>query len=579
MVVRSQWTGCSRWVPVACFAGFLLLVAGLGAWRLLPRPAPPAEQPVGSRWFDEVTAEVGLSFVHDAGPSGDYFMPQIMGSGVALLDADGDGLLDVYLVHLGGSAGKKNQLFKQLADGTFKDVSAGSGLDIAGFNTGVAVGDVNNDGWPDVVVTQYGGLRLFLNNGNGTFTDATAGSGLENPAWATSAAFLDFDRDGLLDLVVVNYVAFDGATPCHSAISARDYCHPIQFPGQPARLFRNMGPQSGRHVRFEDVSKRSGLGQKPGPGLGVVCADFDGDGYPDIFVANDGAANHLWINQKDGTFKEEAVLRGLAFDGMGRAPANMGVALGDVDGDGLFDVFVTHLSKEMHTLWLQGPRGLFRDATVERGLAPPGSRGTGFGTLLADLDNDGHLDAAVVNGAIAATRGNPLDSKRLGPHYARYAELNQLFTGDRNGHFQDISRQELSFCRVPGVYRGLAVGDLGNRGALDLVVTEVAGPARLYRNVVPRRGNWLVVRALDPATKRDAYGAEVTVEAGQRRFTRWVNPGTSYLSSNDPRAHFGLGSVERVDRIRVIWPDGSQETFAGQPANRHVSLRKGEGQR
>jgi hypothetical protein len=572
----TQRTGFSRSVLAACFAGFLLLVAGLGAWRLLPRPAAPEDQPDGPRWFDEVGDDGGLSFVHDAGPVGDFFLPQIMGSGVALVDADGDGLLDVYLVHLGGPAGKKNQLFRQLADGTFNDVSAGSGLDVAGFNTGVAVGDVNNDGWPDVVVTQYGGLRLFLNNG-GTFTDATVGSGLDNAAWGTSAAFLDFDRDGLLDLVVVNYVAYDAATPCYRPTSARDYCHPIQFPGQPSRLFRNAGPQAG-HVRFEDVSQRSGVGQKTGPGLGVVCADFDGDGYPDIFVANDGAANHLWVNQKNGTFKEEAVPRGLAFDGMGRAPANMGVGLGDVDGDGLFDIFVTHLAKEMHTLWLQGPRGLFRDATVERGLAPPGSRGTGFGTLLADLDNDGHLDVAVVNGAIAA-HGNPLDRKRLGPHYARYAELNQLFANAGKGDFRDRSSQDSSFCRVPGVYRGLAVGDLGNRGALDLIVTEVAGPARLYRNVVPRRGNWLVVRAFDPATKRDAYGAEVVVEADQRRWRRWVNPGTSYLSSNDPRAHFGLGGVERVDRIRVSWPDGSQETFAGRPANGHVSLRKGEGQR
>lgn len=576
----TQRAGFSRAIRVVCFAGFLSLVAGLGAWWLLARQAPPQEQPPDPPWFEEVASDAGLSFVHDAGPIGDYFFPQIMGSGVALIDFDGDGLLDVYLLHLGGPSGKKNQLFKQAADGTFTDVSAGSGLDVSGFNTGVAVGDVNNDGWPDLVVTQYGGLRLFLNNG-GTFTDVTDGSGLENPAWATSAAFLDFDRDGLLDLVVVNYVTFDGAAPpCYNSISAREYCHPTRFSGQPSRLFRNTSPQSGQSpVRFEDVSHSSGIGQKPGPGLGVVCADFDGDGYPDVFVANDGAANHLWVNKKNGTFEEQAVLRGLAFDAMGRARANMGVALGDVDGDGLFDVFSTHLKKEMHTLWLQKPRGLFRDATVERGLAPAGSRGTGFGTTFADLDNDGRLDVAVVNGAIAATYGAPLDDKRLGPHYARYAEFNQLFANAGDGHFRDRSSQDPSLCRVAGVHRGLAVGDLRNRGALDLLVTEVAGPVRLYRNVVPRRGNWLVVRAFDLAKKRDAYGAEIVVEAGERRWKRWVNPGTSYLSSNDPRAHFGLGDVERVDRIRVSWPDGSRETFAGQPANRHVSVRKGEGQK
>src|SRR5262245_45096595 len=575
----TQRTGISRSVLVACFAGFLLLVAALGAWHLLPRPARPEEQPVGPRWFDDVAAEAGLSFVHDAGPTGDYFMPQIMGSGVALLDVDGDGLLDIYLVHLGGPGGKKNQLFKQLPDGTFKDVSAGSGLDVAGFNTGVAVGDVNNDGWPDLVVTRYGGIRLFLNNGNGTFTDATDGYGLENAAWATSAAFLDFDRDGLLDLVVVNYVAFNGATPCYSSISARDYCHPIQFPGQPARLFRNTGPQPGRRVRFEDVSQRSGLGQKPGPGLGVACADFDGDGYPDIFVANDGAANHLWINQKNGTFKEEAVLRGLAFDGMGRAPANMGVALGDVDGDGLFDVFVTHLTSETHTLWSQKPRGTFRDRTVHAGLAPPGSRGTGFGTVLADFDHDGALDVAVVNGRVA--RGEPVGEETLGPFWSQYAERNQFFVNGGTGRFQDVSARDRALCGAPGVYRGLACGDVDGDGALDLLVTALAGPARLYRNVAPDRGHWLLVRALDPALKRDAYGAEITVQAGGHRWMRWINPGYSYLCSNDPRAHFGLGPVDRVDAIDVLWPDGTRETFPGCPADQRpeLVLRKGEGVR
>jgi hypothetical protein len=519
---------------------------------------------------------VGLAFVHDAGPLGDYFMPQIMGSGLALIDVDGDGLLDVYLLHHGGPAGKKNQLFKQLPDGTFKDVSAGSGLDFAGFCTGVAVADVNNDGFPDLVVMLFGGIRLFLNTGKGTFIDATEGSGLSNLGWGTSAAFLDFDRDGLLDLVVVNYVAYDGVTPCYSAVSSRDYCHPRQFAPQVARLFHNLGPSGGR-VRFEDVTEQSGLGSRPAPGLGVVCADFDGDGWPDIFVANDGAANHLWINQKNGAFKEEAGLRGLALDGMGRAPANMGIALGDVAGNGLFDVFVTHLTEETHTLWVQERRGLFRDATVERGLAPPGSRGTGFGTILADLDNDGSLDIAIVNGRVAV--GKARDRERLGSHYSRYAEHNQLLVNDGTGHFRDRSRDEPAFCGVPGVYRGLAVGDLRNTGALDLVVTAVAEPVRLYRNVVPQRGNWLGVRVVDPALKRDAYGAEIVVEAGKRSWRRWVNPGSSYLSSNDPRAHFGLGNLQRVDRIRVTWPDGTRESFPGGSVNAHVVLRKGEGKR
>jgi hypothetical protein len=567
----------SRTWRLVCLGGLLLVVVAIGAWWGLTRPTASPEGPGDQPWLADVASEAGMSFVHDAGPLGDYFMPQIMGSGVALIDADGDGLLDVYLLQHGGPAGKTNQLFRQLAGGRFADVSRGSGLDVAGFFTGAAVADVDNDGRPDLIVTQFGGVRLFLNDGGNRFTDATEGSGLHNPGWGVSSAFVDFDRDGLLDLFVVNYVAFDGATPCYNYVSDRDYCHPRQFPGQPARLFRNLGPGEGRRARFQDVSEASGVGRLAAPGLGVTCADFDGDAWPDIFVANDGADNHLWINQHDGTFKEEALVRGLAVDAMGRQPANMGVGLADVDGDGLFDVFVTHLTDETHTLWLQGPRGLFSDVTAKQGLAPPESRGTGFGAALADLDNDGYPDAAVVNGRIAA--GKPLDAGRLGPHYARYAERNQLFANDGAGAFRVRSRHEPAFCGVPGVYRGLAVGDLRNCGALDLVVTEVSGQARLYRNVVPGRGNWLGVRAVDPAWNRDAYGAEVVVEAGGRRLWGWVNPGTSYQSSCDPRAHFGLGTVDRIDRVRVRWPDGAEETFAGPPVNAHVTLRKGEGQR
>jgi enediyne biosynthesis protein E4 len=262
---------------------------------------------------------------------------------------------------------------------------------------------------------------------------------------------------------------------------------------------------------------------------------------------------------------------------MGNAPANMGVALGDADGDGLFDLFVTHLTSETHTLWRQGPRGTFRDRTVPAGLAPPGSRGTGFGTVMADFDQDGAVDVVAVNGRIA--RGPPAAGEALGPFWSQYAERNQLFANAGAGRFQDISAREKALCGVPGVYRGLACGDLDGDGALDLLVTSVAGPARLYRNVAPHRGHGLLVRAVDPARKRDAYGAEVTVRAGDRRWVRWVNPGYSYLCSNDPRAHFGLGPVDHVDAIDVLWPDGTRETFPGGPADvrPELVLRKGEG--
>jgi hypothetical protein len=545
------------------------VLAGLCVGCAASAPPPPPGPP----WFRDVTDEAGLHFVHDAGPVGDYFMPQVMGAGCALFDYDGDGRLDVYLLQSGGpGSASTNRLFHQTADGHFTDVSRGSGLDVAGYCTGVAVGDVNNDGRPDVLVTEYGGLRLFLNNGDGTFRDATAAFGLESGLWATSASFLDYDRDGWLDLVVANYVAYDPAVACHDPRGRRDYCHPRQFPASGARLYHNVGG-----LRFEDVTEAAGLARQRGPALGVVCADLDGDGWPDVLVANDGQPNHLWMNKHDGTFAEEAVRRGLAFDAMGGAPANMGIAVGDVNGDGLPDVFVTHLTEETNTLWVQGPPGLFRDRTVAAGLGGAGARGTGFGTALIDFDHDGALDLAVVNGRVY--QGEPAPGSALGPHWNLYAERNRLFAGDGQGGFRDVSDRAPALCGTPGVFRGLAYGDVDGDGAVDLLVTAVAGPARLYRNVTADRGHWLLVRALDPALNRDAYGAVVTVEAGGRRWVRWVNPGSSYQCSNDPRVHFGLGPAAQIDSVRVRWPDGSEETFPGQAADAVVVLRKGEGRR
>jgi hypothetical protein len=571
-----------RALPLGFACLVICLVALGGVWALcfrsttLPTTLDPAEPP----WFEDVTEEVGIHFVHDPGPVGTYFLPQQVGSGAALFDFNGDGLLDIYLLQNGGPNGPRNVLYKQTPDHHFVDVSAGSGLDIAGYNMGVAIGDVNNDGFPDVLVTQYTGVKLFLNNGNGTFTDVTAEAGLSNPAWGTSAAFFDYDRDGRLDLVVASYVDYDPTKVCSNATSAQDYCAPKSFSGRVSRLFHNLGGRAAApgqipSVKFEDSTETSGLGSLSGPGLGVICADFDGDGWPDIFIANDGEPNRLWMNHHDGTFREEAVQRNIARNSMGRAQAGMGIAIGDVSGTGLFDVFVTHLARETHTLWRQGPRGLFLDKTVESGITGPTSRGTGFGTVLADFDNDGTLDLAIVNGHVARTE-TKLEPD-LGPFWSAYADHNQVFRGLGNGKFQDRSQSDAPFCRRPTVSRGLARGDFMGNGGQDLLVTSIGAPARLYRNVAPGRGHWLEVRAFDPALHRDAYGAEVRIQAGGRTRTAWLNPAESYLCSSDPRAHFGLGTVSHIDGIEVLWPDGTRETFPGGEVDRFVSLQKGSG--
>jgi hypothetical protein len=562
--------------------GLVLLLAlaasAPGCRETAPPPGPPAGATAEAPWFEDVTDKVGLDFVHDPGPTGPYFMPQIMGSGGALLDYDGDGRLDVYLVHNGGPQGATNRLYHQEKDGTFRDVSKGSGLDVAGYCMGVAVGDVNNDGRPDVLLTEYGRTRLFLNNGDGTFTDVTKDAGLDNPLWGTSACFFDYDRDGWLDLVVVNYLDYDRHSLCYDGGGKQEFCGPTSFPGTVTRLYRNLGGAAGKGVRFEDVTVKSGLGRLVGPGLGVFCGDFNGDRWPDILVANDAKPNHLWINQKDGTFKEEAAQRGLAFDSMGRVAGNMGVAVGDVDGDGLLDVFITHLSEELPGCWKQGPAGQFRDVTTAQGLAHSGWHGTGFGAVFADFDHDGALDLAVANGAVKRPMRAARASYSSAPFWAPYGERNQLFANDGSGKFRDLSAANGPFCGPSAVSRGLAVGDVDGDGALDLLVTRLGGPARLYRNVAPKRGHWLLVKAVDPALGgRDAYGAEVTVRAGPRRWKRWLNPGFSYLSSNDPRVHFGLGEAAQVEAISVVWPDGSEETFPGGAADRRVLLRKGEG--
>jgi hypothetical protein len=531
-----------------------------------------------AEWFSNITASSGLAFTHTAGTN--YFMPDQVGSGVALLDYDNDGRLDVYFVQgAGTSPGARSQLFHQENDGTFKNVSAGSGLDVSGRGMGAIAGDVNNDGLPDVVVTEYGATRLFQNLGGGKFQEITREAGIDNPRWAAPASFIDYDRDGWLDLVVGNYVDYDPTQLCHDVQGVQDFCAPTAFGSTATRLWRNATKQPGGAPRFEDRSEASGLFRSPGVALGLVCADFNGDGWPDIFCADDGRPNRLFINQRNGTFTEEAVQRGLAFNAMGATAANMGTAFADVDGDGLGDVFVTHLAEEYHSLYKQGPRGLFLDQIGTSGLQSQSWRGTGFGTVFADFNSDGAPDLASANGLVRRIFKNQTPiAPGVESWWSRYAQKSQLFINEGGGKFRDLSPVQPAFCGDAMIGRSLAVGDLNNDGAPDLILCSVGGPARVLRNIVPNRGHWIKLRLLLPLHgNRDAIGAELIVTAGGKKHWAVLQPATSYLVSHDPALHFGLGAAASVDSIEVLWPDGAKETFNGGAADKLFVLKKGEG--
>ena len=536
-----------------------------------------------ANWFEDTTASMGVSFVHQVDAPGNYLFYESIGSGAAFLDFDNDGRLDLYFIHNAHPTNRAlNRLYHQQADGRFRDVSAGSGLDVAGNGQGLAVGDINNDGRPEVFITEYDGVKLFLNAGQGRFTDITAAAGITNQHWSVPAAFFDYDRDGWLDLVIGNYLDLDPTQKCPDAKGQPDFCGPHGFHRTITRLYRNLGASQspGSPPRFADVTVASGLARVPGKAMQIVCADFDGDRWPDVFITDDGLPNRLFVNQRNGTFKEGAVARGVAYTGLGGVAANMGIAIGDTDGDGWFDLFVPHLGEENHTLWKQGPRGLFQDSTGSSGLLSMPWHGTGFGAVFADFNLDGAPDLAVANGRIRrrATKTQPKLAPGVTPFWSAYAEQVQLFANSGEGRFREISSANPALCGEALVGRGLVAGDFDNDGASDLLLIGLGSPARLLRNTATPRGHWLGVRAIDPALGgRDAYGAEVIVEAGGRRVWNQVQPAFSYASSNDPRVQFGLGKVSAVDSIRVHWPDGVEEQFPGGAVDRYITLRRGSG--
>jgi hypothetical protein len=554
LVVAITLAGCSR--------------AG-GASATGARDARPASK--SAALYREVTAEVGLAFRHHVTVGGSYALPEIMGSGVAVFDADGDGRLDLYFLDAGEKKGQgaPDRLFLRTPEGKYRDATDGAGLDQNGYGTGVAAGDLDNDGDVDLYVGNYGPDELFLNDGAGRFTDATARAGIAGDRWTSSVGIADWDLDGFLDLWVVTYVKFDPAVQCTRLDGRRDYCPPKAYEGDVDVLYKNRGD-----AMFQDVTAAAGPAGVARNGLGVITDDFNGDGWPDVYVANDGQANDLWINQKNGKFADEALAWGVAVSGAGLSQASMGVALGDVDQDADLDLFVTNLVNETNTLYLRVDELGFGDGTARSRIAELSRPYTGFGAVFLDADRDGDLDLAVVNGRVE--RAPLFPGAAIDAHWNEYAERNQLLLNDGGGVFDEGGGG--AFAGHAEIGRGLAAADLDGDGDLDLVVTNVSGPARIFDNVATS-GHWLSVRTRDEQLKREVVGARIVVRAGGKAHRRVVGPASSYLTSCVTPAHFGLGDATQVDSIEVTWPGGAVEKFAGTPADREITVVRGKGQR
>ena len=536
------------------------------------------------RIFQERADFHGLSFIHFNGMTGKHYFPEMTGQGGALFDYDGDGDLDVYLVQgamLSSAEALADALFPPqdptfIADRLFRndlervdgrvrprfvDVTRTSGLAATGYGMGAVAGDYDGDGWTDLYVTNYGANQLWRNRGDGTFEDATAEAGVGDGLWGTSASFFDYDGDGWLDLYVANYVEFDvEANPrCFAVSSREDYCGPDAFSPQPDRLWRNQGDGT-----FEDVTSRVLPGYAPGPGLGVASGDLNGDGAVDLYVANDGKANQLWINQDNGTFADEALFSGAAVNREGRAEASMGVDLADYDGDGDEDIFLTHLMGETNTLYVNDGTGFFDDRSLESGLGAMSFPLTSFGTAWLDYDNDGWLDLLIASGAVRI-----LEEQAAGGDPYPLKQSNKLLRNDA-GRFTDASADAGEVFELLEVSRGIAVGDVENDGDADAVIFNSNGPVRLLENQHGSQNSWVAVAVVSSASSATA-GARVRVETdGGRTLWRRSRTDGSYCSSRDPRVLVGLADGGQPISLSISFAGGNRKEFRRMPLGRYV---------
>jgi hypothetical protein len=513
-------------------------------------------------FFRDIAEETGLKFQHVSAAAGEYAMPEIMGAGVALIDYDQDGDLDVLLIQSGDGKSGGTRLFRNelVPSGKlrFTDVTEQAGIRFTGYGMGVAVGDYDNDGFPDIYITGFGQNALYHNNGNGTFTDVTKQTGVDDVRWSTGATWFDYDGDGRLDLFVLHYLDFAarGAKKCYAPTGERDYCTPAIYHGVPARLLCNLG-----NGKFRDVTLSAGVGT-PSPGLGVIAADFNGDGLVDLYVANDGAANRLWINKGNGTFEDRALVSGVAYSADGLPQAGMGVTAGDPQNAERTDILVTNLAREGVAFYQNDGKGNFQEVSREAGLFQPTFPFTGFGVQWFDYDNDGWPDLFIANGAVTiieAQRGEPYP----------FHQPNQLLHNE-GGRFRDVSGEAGPALKLSEVSRGAAFGDIDNDGRIDIVVTNNNGPVRLLHNESRNGNHWLTVR-LQP----ESYGARIAVlRKGQKTLWGRVHTDGSYLSASDARVHFGLGDQPTVDAVVVYWPDGSVQRVERVEVDRLLTVKK-----
>jgi enediyne biosynthesis protein E4 len=563
--------------------------------RLAAAQSEPAS-PAGSTFLD-VTRQAGLGAARNTfgHPREKRFLLEEMGCGAAFFDYDNDGWLDIFLVNgtsfdaISSNTEPTSYLFHNNRDGTFSDVTREARLAHAGWGQGCCIGDYDNDGFDDLFVTYWGRNVLYHNNGDGTFTDVSETAGVAGDAgrWGAGCCFLDYDRDGRLDLFVANYVRFDpGQTPGPGESPLCKYnniaipCGPQGFGGGTNILYRNRGDGT-----FEDVSEKSGIANPraaAGPvysdqnwrpvgsfGMGAAAADFDNDGWPDIYVACDTAPSLLYHNNHDGTFSEVGVAAGCAFNEDGVAMAGMGVAVGDYDGDGWFDIVRTNFSDQITTIYRNLGDGTFYDAALQAG-AGVNTKYLGFGVGFLDFDNDGWQDIFIANGHVYPQ----IEGRKL---HVSYAQRKIVYRNLRNGRFAEVSQKAGAAILEPQVSRGCAFGDFDNDGNVDVLVNNLDGAPSLLRNEGGSRNNWLILKCSGTRSNRSAIGTRVRVVAGERSQIAEVMSGSSYYSQNDLRLHFGLGQAKRVDRIEVRWPAGGQETFSDIAVDQILHIREGEG--